>query len=65
MAGEQRGFTDWPLAGVLGYAWFFLFIFVTLGIWDRWGFVAGISAAVVWVLLEITVVKAVARRRAE
>lgn len=63
MADEQRGFSDSPLAAVLGYAWFFLFIFVTLGIWDRWGLLAGISAAAVWVLLEVVVVKAVARRR--
>lgn len=61
--GQSRHVTDmisW-LGGVLAFAWFLLFLFVTLAVWDRWGMLAGLAAAAVWILIELTVVKAAKR----
>lgn len=48
---------------VAGYAWFILFIVVTLSASDRWGLVGGIAAAAVWIAAELFVVKAAVRMR--
>ena len=62
--GRRPKMTDSPkdcALGILGYAWFFLFILVVLGVWDRWGTIAGLGAAAVWVAMELLVVKGISR----
>lgn len=49
--------------GLLGILWVLFFLVVTLGAVERWGLLAGLAVAVVWVLLERTVVKGVGRWR--
>lgn len=51
------------LGGVLIFSLTILFVVVTGIVWDRWGMVAGLAFAAAWLLIELTVWKAVERRR--
>ena len=51
------------IGGVLIFALTILFVVVTGIVWDRWGILAGLAFVAGWLLMELTVWKAVHRRR--